>query len=127
MDNALLHSSGIVQKFVHCFIQEIPPAAAPATGGWGADFLKQNAAAQASASAAVQKDIEEKQAGKAAPAMPSFGNAFAAPGEGAEKSVPSKSEPVCHSQLDLAEKSSHTQQQPPMALAPCMWHQPLPG
>ena len=89
---------------MHCFMQEIPPAAAPAAGGWGADFLKQNAAAQATASAAAQKEIEEKHAGKTAPAMPSFGNVFAAPGQGAEKSVPGKSEPVCHSQLDLAEK-----------------------
>ena len=112
---------------MHSFMQETQPAAAPAAGGWGADFLKQNAAAQASASAAAQKEIEEKHAGKAAPAMPSFGNAFAAPDQGAEKGAPGKSEPVCHFLLDLAEKSLRMQQQPPMALAPCMWHLSLPG
>ena len=94
---------------MRCFMQETLLTAAPATGGWGADFLKQNAAAQVTASAAAQREIEEKHAGKTAPAMPSFGNAFAAPGQGAEKSVPGKSEPVCHSQRDLAEKSLRMQ------------------
>ena len=97
--------SCIYQIIMHCFIQEIRPAAAPAASGWGADFLKQNAAAQASASAAVEKEIEEKHAGKAASAMPSFGNAFAAPGQSAEKSVPGKSEPVCPFQLILTGRS----------------------
>ena len=105
---------------MRCFMQETLPTAAPATGGWGVDFLKQNAAAQASASAAAQKEIEEKHAGKAANAMPSFGKAFAVPGQGAEKSVPGKAEPVCHFQLDLAEnsKSFRMQQQPPKLRLP---------
>ena len=93
---------------MHCFMQEIRPAAAPAESGWGPDFLKQNAAAQASASAAVQKEIEKKHAGKAAPAMPSFENAFTAPGKGAEKTMPGKPEPVHYFQLKIGERSRCT-------------------
>lgn len=65
-------------------MQENSKSAAAAAGGWGTDFLKQNAAAQASQSAAIAKEIADKQ-----------GGASPAPGKGPEsKDVPSKSQPV---------------------------------
>ncbi len=66
------------------FMQENSKSAAPAAGSWGAAFLKQNAAAQASQSAAIAKEIADKQ-----------GGASQAPGKEAEgKDAPSKPQPV---------------------------------
>ena len=65
-------------------IQEDSKSKAPAAGGWGTDFLKQNAAAQASQSAAIAKEIAEQQ-----------GGAAQAPGKEAEsKDAPSTSQSV---------------------------------
>ena len=70
-------------------MQKASQSATPAASGWGADFLNQNAAAQASQSAAIAKEIAEKQA----PALPSLAGAFQ-PTEDSEKGTASKPEPV---------------------------------
>jgi hypothetical protein len=70
-------------------MQEASQSSAPAAGGWGADFLKQNAAAQASQSAAIAKEIAEKQA----PALPSLAGAFQS-SKDSEKGTASKPEQV---------------------------------
>lgn len=51
-----------------------------------------NSEAQASVSAAIQKEIADKQAGTAAPALPSFG---VAPKNPSQDAAASKPEPVC--------------------------------
>ena len=77
-------------------MQDDAKGAAPAASGWGSDFLKQNAAAQASQSAAIAEEIAEKQGGAAQPAVPSLVKASAASGnkEAEAKHAPSKPEPV---------------------------------
>lgn len=81
-------------------MQEETKGAAPAASGWGADFLKSNAAAQASQSEAIAKEIADKKSGSTAPSLPSFGKPFLAPGKDPEaESAPSKPEPVSISPL----------------------------
>ena len=77
-------------------MQEDFKRGAPAASGWGSDFLKQNAAAQASQSAALAQEIAEKRGGAAQPASPSPGKASAASGntEAEAEPAPSKAEPV---------------------------------
>jgi hypothetical protein len=72
-----------------CCMQEASQSVTPAASGWGADFLKQNAAAQASQSAAIAQEIAEKQA----PALPSLAGAFQ-PSKDSGKGTASKPEPV---------------------------------
>ncbi len=73
-------------------MQEASQSAIPAASGWGADFLKQNAAAQASQSAAIAKEIAEKHA----PAIPILAGAVHS-NENNEMGTGGKSEPVSSS------------------------------
>ena len=76
-------------------VQEDSKSAAPAAGGWGADFLKQNAAAQASQSADIAKEIVKKQGGTPQPARASPTASSQGLGKGVEaKDAPSGPEPV---------------------------------
>ena len=66
------------------------------------DFLKHNAAAQASQSAAIAQEIAEKHGGAAKSASPSLASAWGAPGAGASaKAAVKEPEPVGPSGLPL--------------------------